>query len=100
MWGNPTTDAEGSFTLQSSRPFRGLPSSIAIRRGEGPRVIENLVAESEGDVELRVMDGGTEIARANPLRVAKAATLKRYWGDLHGQSGETVGMGSAEDYFR
>ena len=41
-----------------------------------------------------------ELARANPLRVVKAAGLRRYWGDLHGQSGETIGMGSAEDYFR
>jgi hypothetical protein len=24
----------------------------------------------------------------------------RYWADLHGQSGETIGMGTAEDYFR
>src|SRR5262249_59533925 len=29
-----------------------------------------------------------------------AAPLRRYWGDLHGQSGETIGMGSAESYFR
>ena len=26
--------------------------------------------------------------------------MRRYWGDLHGQSGETIGMGSAEAYFR
>ena len=29
-----------------------------------------------------------------------AAPLRRYWGDLHGQSGETIGMGTAENYFR
>src|SRR4029453_157107 len=43
---------------------------------------------------------GQELARANPLRVVTAAPLRRYWGDLHGQSGETIGMGSAESYFR
>ena len=26
--------------------------------------------------------------------------MRRYWADLHGQSGETIGMGSAEGYFR
>ena len=41
-----------------------------------------------------------EVARANPLRVVASAPLRRYWGDLHGQSGETIGMGSAESYFR
>ena len=34
------------------------------------------------------------------MRVVAAAPLRRYWGDLHGQSGETIGMGSAESYFR
>ena len=37
-----------------------------------------------------------------PIRCASSqhAPLRRYWGDLHGQSGETIGMGSAENYFR
>ena len=37
-----------------------------------------------------------------PIRCASSnrPTIRRYWADLHGQSGETVGMGSAEDYFR
>src|SRR5262249_1557044 len=33
-------------------------------------------------------------------RAVAAAPLKRYWADLHGQSGETIGMGTAEEYFR
>src|SRR6186997_282564 len=49
---------------------------------------------------LAIMADGKELARANPLRIAAAAPLRRYWGDLHGQSGETIGMGSAENYFR
>ena len=62
-------------------------------------MIEGLVAERPGDVELRLIADGAEIARANPLRVVAAAPLRRYWGDLHGQSGETIGMGTAEAYF-
>jgi Protein of unknown function (DUF3604) len=41
-----------------------------------------------------------EVARANPMRVVEQPAVRRYWADLHGQSGETIGMGSAEDYFR
>jgi hypothetical protein len=100
MWGNPTADAAQSFKLVASQPLRGLPATIDIKKGDGPRVIEGLVADAEGDVELRLMANGTDIARANPLRVVGQAPLRRYWGDLHGQSGETIGMGSAEDYFR
>ncbi len=99
-WGNPTADANGSFELLASRPLRGLPAKLDIRNGDGPRVIENLVADAEGDVELRLTTNGEELARANPLRVVNQASLRRYWGDLHGQSGETIGMGTAEAYFR
>src|ERR1041384_1168263 len=97
--GNPTADAAQTFAFAASQPLRGLPDTIKIKKGEAPRVIEGLVAEIEGDVELRLMGDGAEGARANPLRVVRHAPQRRYWGDLHGQSGETIGMGSAEDYF-
>jgi hypothetical protein len=99
-WGNPTADAARHLDPVSSQPLRGLPPHIAINRGDAPIVLENLVAEAEGDVELRLMSDGEEIARANPLGVVKQAGLRRYWGDLHGQSGETIGMGTADAYFR
>ncbi len=100
MWGNPTDKADAALALEPSRPVRGLPSGVTIKAGEGPRVFENLVAEAPGDLELKVMAGDREVARANPLRVVASATVRRYWADLHGQSGETIGMGSAEAYFR
>src|SRR6516225_10129215 len=99
-WGNPTSEAEGTLALVPSHPIRGLPQSVAIKRGDGPRVLDDLVADAAGDLDLRLVADGQELARANPLRVVAAAPLRRYWGDLHGQSGETIGMGSAESYFR
>ena len=100
MWGNPTTQVDQTLSLVPSRPVRGLPERIMLKPGDGPRVLENLVADAPGDLDLRLMANGEELARANPLRVVAAAPLRRYWGDLHGQSGETIGMGSAESYFR
>ena len=100
MWGNPTADADQCLTLVPSRPLHGLPERVAIRPGDGPRVIESLIADTAGDIELRVMANGEELTRANPMRVVTGAPVRRYWGDLHGQSGETIGMGSAESYFR
>jgi hypothetical protein len=99
-WGNPTADASANLKLAASQPLRGLPARLEIKNGDGPRVIENLIAVAEGDIELRLIADGEELARANPLRVVKQASLRRYWGDLHGQSGETIGMGTAEAYFR
>jgi hypothetical protein len=100
MWGNPTEDAEGTLALDSSRPLAGLPDRIVVTKGDGPRVIENLMAAAPGDIDLSVTAEGRLLARANPLRVVTAAPLRRYWADLHGQSGETIGMGTAEEYFR
>jgi hypothetical protein len=34
------------------------------------------------------------------LRIVAAAPLRHFWGDLHGQSGETVGTNPAGAYFR
>src|SRR6478672_466938 len=99
-WGNPTSEAEQTLALVPSHPIRGLPQTVAIKRGDGPRVLDNLIADAACDIDLRLMAQGEELARANPLRVVAAAPLRRYWGDLHGQSGETIGMGSAESYFR
>ena len=99
VWGNPTADADATLSLAASLPVRGLPASVTIKPGEGPRVLDNLVADAPGDLDLRVTRDGAEVARGNPMRVVERAPLRRYWGDLHGQSGETIGMGSAEDYF-
>src|SRR5262249_11414716 len=101
MWGNPTPDAGQSIALRPSQPIRGLSERLTIKRGEGPHVLEGLVVDASGDIELMLEASGEEIARANPLRVVAAAPpLRRYWADLHGQSGETIGMGSVESYFR
>jgi len=99
-WGNPTADAERTLSLVPSRPISGLPQRIAVKRGDGPCLLSNLIVDAPGDLELRLVAEGQERARANPLRVTAAAPLRRYWGDLHGQSGETIGMGTAESYFR
>ena len=99
-WGNPTADAEAVLTLTPSRSVLGLPERVEIHKSEGPRVLENLIVESEGDLDLSIVVKDMDVARANPMRVVTTAPVRRYWGDLHGQSGETIGMGSAKAYFR
>ena len=98
VWGNPT-QAQARLSLVPSVPFDGLPAVVELRPGDGPLVLDNLRVHSAGDLELQVMADGEKLASANPLRVANG-DLKRYWGDLHGQSGETIGSGTAEAYFR
>ncbi len=101
-WGNPTGDARATLSLEALQPLRGLPQSVEIKPGDTPYVIDGVTAEAAGDIALYVLDeNGNRLARANPLRVVKdPPAWRRYWADLHGQSGETIGMGTAEEYFR
>jgi len=40
-------------------------------------------------------------AESNPIDVREIPpVLKKYWADFHGQSGETIGTNTIEDYFR
>ena len=100
LWGNPTR-IDRQLTFAASRAIRNLPLGMAPPAHDGPIVIDDLVVEELGDVEVRLgTEAGEELAHANPLRVVADAPLRRYWGDLHGQSGETVGTNPAESYFR
>jgi hypothetical protein len=101
VWGNPTGLGTRALMTATSAPIRNLPAKIAVKAGDAPLVLDNLIVDSPGDIDLRILaETGEELTRANPLRVAASAPLRRYWGDLHGQSGETVGTGPAESYFR
>jgi hypothetical protein len=100
LWGN-STRIDRPLALAPTRPIENLPARIAPGSQEGPCAVSNLTVAEPGDIELRLdSETGEELARANPLRVVAAAPLRRYWGDLHGQSGETVGTNPAESYFR
>ena len=100
-WGNPTGEAAETIALEPSLPVHGLPDQVAFVRGQAPIVLDALAVESPGDlvITLRRPDG-TQLARSNPLRLVKTTELRHYWGDLHGQSNETVGTNTVADYFR
>ncbi len=99
-WGNPTDRAAATLRLRASLPVMGLPAEVTFAPGDGPRCLDGLRVAAPGDlrIDLRSIDGAP-LARSNPLRIAERANLLPYWGDLHGQSQETVGINSAADYF-
>jgi len=73
-WGNPTR-----------RPVRVLHPGF----------------ETAGITHVEARDGRTGLmARSSPVRVVKEhAKLRPCWADLHGQSEETLGTNTVEDYF-
>ncbi|MEQ8355249.1 MAG: hypothetical protein RH942_06895 [Kiloniellaceae bacterium] len=99
-WGNPTDRCDRSFRLESNLPVDGLPQRMSLRPGAFTAAAEGLSVAAPGDIVIRLLDDeGAVAATANPLRIAAQASLVHYWGDLHGQSEETIGTGSAREYF-
>ena len=97
-WGNPTAMARGELRLEASMAVDGLPPSVVFDGSQRARVIEGLRAAGDGVLRISVFKDGLEVAVAGPL-VVRAGDVASYWGDLHGQTGETVGIGNAPDYF-
>ena len=98
LWGNPSHLASGRFRLDASLPVEGLPEHIDYPLGERAVTLENLSATQQGTLRVRVLDRNTCIAEAGPLLIRDGA-FSGYWGDLHGQSGESIGATTSRQYF-
>jgi hypothetical protein len=101
-WGNPAVGYRGELELENATDFDGLPSRYTLQSDdEGVVRFGGVRCLDEGVFRLRVRSGEGLAAEANPLVVRAAADeLQPLWGDLHGQSQETVGTNSIDAYFR
>lgn len=98
-WGNPSNQCQTTLQLRARGEIAGLPKEIQLTPGQFGFEITGLSVDKVGDVGVKLLDsGGVVVAESNPLRI-EAAELVHYWGDLHGQSEETIGTGSATEYF-
>lgn len=99
-WGNPSDKCDITLTPIASHPVEGLPEKVTLRPGEFSAAIENLEVGEEADVMISFADeAGRIICTTNPMRVERDPISRHFWADLHGQSEETIGTGSAEEYF-
>jgi len=99
LWGNPSDQIEGVFNLTSEGPVADLPKNITFERGQRSLKIRDLKATGAGVIRINLSDEqGKVLAQSNPL-VVREGELEGYWGDLHGQSGETVGINPIREYF-
>ena len=99
-WGNPSDKCDETLRLKASAPVENLPETVSFKPGEFAVEIHNLKVQKPGDITLELLhEDGTLAAVANPLRIVERAELLPYWADLHGQSEETIGTGSARQYF-
>ncbi|MDA9009147.1 DUF3604 domain-containing protein [Alphaproteobacteria bacterium] len=97
-WGNPTQQAKGRVRLEPSQPVDGLPLEFDYCGNDRSMLFENLTVQEEGLVRIEIFVDGEQVAEAGPLVVQNSA-LAGFWADLHGQTGETVGINTIEGYF-
>lgn len=98
-WGNPSDRCDGVFRVEADGAVDGLPDTLAFAEGDFARVIDGLSVQRPGRVQIALKDRqGHVVARTNPL-VIEDRELIHFWGDLHGQTEETIGTGSAQAYF-
>jgi hypothetical protein len=100
-WGNVTPLPDGVRAISSSRPIAGLPASITLKGGTFAASIEGLTLPETGELVLVLHDlDGRLLCRSNPMLCVPSETEQvHFWGDLHGQSCETLGTNSAQAYF-
>jgi len=93
---NLATSYSGEVVMRAEDGAR-LAQDVAVRDGIG---LVELRAPDPGPQRFRVSDGRLE-GRSNPCRVfAEVPELRLYWGDIHGHTIISDGLGpSADSYF-
>lgn len=100
FWGNPAFSYRGTIELDAPPGVSGLPSSYSFTEADrGFHRFEGIVVGEATTAIVTASDDSSPalIATSNPL-IASPNELQPYWGDLHGQSEETGGIGSIDDY--
>ena len=100
IWGNPSRGYVGEVRIDGGG-LEGLPEAYRFAPGDrGVKRIEGVRAPVEGVYRVEA-DDGQRRAEGNPLVcVAQRGAQRPFWGDLHGQSEETVGTNPVSSYFR
>lgn len=99
LWGNPTDQADCELHLKPSLAVDGLPETLGYHPGTFAHRIEGLRVHDSGVLRVQVLDPtGDLLAESSPLLIRDEAE-GRYWADMHGQSGESIGINTAREYF-
>lgn len=99
-WGNPSDKCDLRLFPKPDRPVAGLPAYIDLTPGKRAFHVDGLSIAEAGITRIRFENAaGEALCEAGPIRILPEAGLQPYWVDLHGQSEETIGTGSARQFF-
>lgn len=97
-YGNTAGKFNGTLDVEVSDPDADFAETVEVDGSVSHIPIE---CNTHGVHRVTVTDVETGwLATSNPLRCDPQGQFKIHWGDIHGQSGKTVGTGSIDEYFR
>jgi hypothetical protein len=97
-WGNATYQTPGSVRITASTAVEGLTENVTLDPISRGCRLDGLKVRTPGVIRFSIFDANNVLlATSNPL-VVKESGPAAYWGDLHGQSGETVGINTIHEY--
>lgn len=98
-YGNPSDQVNMGLSLQASCEVAGLPESVWFEAGARSLIVEDLRVLEPGVLRIRLHDTQGEcLCETGPLYI-QAGDVAAWWADMHGQSGESVGLNTAREYF-
>ncbi|MEZ4521869.1 MAG: DUF3604 domain-containing protein [Thermomicrobiales bacterium] len=101
-WGNPDPSYRGTISFISDAAD-GLPDTYTfVERDEGVHWFDGVRMDGSGIERIEVQDADNGFrSTSNPIEVRDSAPqIQRYWGDIHGQTEETVGTGTIPGFFK
>ena len=98
-WGNPSDKIDQTIFFKSTVTISDLPKSVTFQPGGFAKIVDGLSVAEEGVIQVTAHDqNGDCLARSNKI-VIRDSPFAHYWSDMHGQSGETIGINTAREYF-
>ena len=97
-WGNPSDRVDATLQLRASAVISGLPQEVSLSPGQRSICLEGLRVDEPGERRIEVILDDRCVARAGPLQI-RPEKHSGYWADMHGQSGESIGINTAREYF-
>jgi hypothetical protein len=108
-WGNPSNKADCILNFKSSQPIKGLPNSYKVSKGARGHKIAGLQLQqfdymqknfADSIIHIDIYDSQSKfLTRTNPMIIKAEPSFRYFWGDMHGQSEETIGTNTADMYF-
>ena len=106
VWGNPLRSLEARPAIHLEQDGEaGERTPVAVEPSHDAGVLTYALASPEAPGVYRFViedDGEVRGGISNPAVVVPAGQApanRFFWGDFHGQTGETIGSGTVEDYF-